>query len=210
MRKALFFALKSKSAGHFALFQTAGKPALPAIHKFQSQTKTLRLELKNEKLAENRNYKRVKDKDGNVVANIITVFGQDVEVSDEIFDTYSQMDRRARYIGEDIPAENEISLERTMEDGIHIETLENAEPSAEEICIEHENAKMREEQAKHLPIVLAKLSDDEKRLIDALYFRGLGVREYAREISVPPMKIVRDRNRILDKLKNIFQISKFS
>ena len=162
------------------------------------------------KWQKNRNYKRVKDKDGNVVANIITVFGQDVEVSDEIFDTYSQMDRRARSIGEDIPAENEISLERTMEDGIHIETLENAEPSAEEICIEHENAKMREEQAKHLPIVLAKLSDDEKRLIDALYFRGLGVREYAREISVPPMKIVRDRNRILDKLKNIFQISKFS
>ena len=162
------------------------------------------------KWQKNRNYKRIKDKDGNVVANIITVFGQDVEVSDEIFDTYSQMDRRARYIGEDIPAESEISLERTMEDGIHIETLENAEPSAEEICIEHENAKMREEQAKHLPIVLAKLSDDEKSLIDALYFRGLGVREYAREISVPPMKIVRDRNRILDKLKNIFQISKFS
>lgn len=162
------------------------------------------------KWQKNRNYKRIKDKDGNVVANIITVFGQDVEVSDEIFDTYSQMDRRARYIGEDIPAESEISLERTIEDGIHIKTLENAELSAEEICIEHENAKMREEQAKHLPVVLAKLSDDEKRLIDALYFRGLGVREYAREISVPPMKIVRDRNRILDKLKNIFQISKFS
>lgn len=152
----------------------------------------------------NRNYKRVKDKDGNVVANIITVFGQDVEVSDEIFDTYSQMDRRARYIGEDIPTESEISLERTKEDGIHIETLENAEPSAEEICIEHENAKMREEQAKHLPIVLAKLSDDEKRLIDALYFHGLGVREYAREIGVPPMKIGRDRDRILAKLKKYF------
>ena len=152
----------------------------------------------------NRNYKRVKDKDGNVVANIITVFGQDIKVSDEIFDTYSQMDRRARYIGEDIPAENEISLERTIEDGIHIETLENAEPSAEEICIEHENAKMRAEQEKRLPIVLARLSDDEKRLIDALYFRGLGVREYAREINVPPMKIVRDRDRILGKLKKYF------
>ena len=152
----------------------------------------------------NRNYKRVKDKDGNVVANIITVFGQDVEVSDEVFAAYSQMDRHARYIGEDIPAENEISLERTIEDGIHIETLENAEPSAEEICIEHENAKMRAEQEKRLPIVLARLSDDEKRLIDALYFRGLGVREYAREINVPPMKIVRDRDRILGKLKKYF------
>ena len=152
----------------------------------------------------NRNYKRVKDKDGNVVANIITVFGQDVEVSDEIFDTYSQMDRRARYIGEDIPAEGEISLERTIEDGIHIETLENAEPSAEEICIKHENVKMRAEQVKHLPIVLARLSNDEQRLIDALFFRGLGVREYAREIGVPPMKIGRDRDRILAKLKKYF------
>ena len=155
----------------------------------------------------NRNYKRVRDKDGNVVANIITVFGQDVEVSDEIFDTYSQMDRRARYIGEDIPAESEISLERTIEDGIHIETLENAEPSAEEICIEHENAKMREEQAKHLTVVLARLSDDEKRLIDALYFRGLGVREYAREIGGSHPRVRRDRAGIWEKLKKYF--SKF-
>lgn len=162
------------------------------------------------KWQKDRNYKRVKDKDGNVVANIITVSGQDVEVSEKVFAAYSQMDRQERYAEELLMAEREISWEYTREEGIHIETLENAEPSAEEICIEHENAKMREEQAKHLPIVLAKLSDDEKRLIDALYFRGLGVREYAREISVPPMKIVRDRNRILDKLKNIFQISKFS
>ena len=37
-----------------------------------------------------RNYKRVKDKDGNVVANIITVFGQDVEVSDEDICIYTR------------------------------------------------------------------------------------------------------------------------
>ena len=97
---------------------------LPAIHKFQYQTKILRLKPEDEEMAKDRNYKRVKDKDGNVVANIITVFGQDVEVSDEVFAAYSQMDRHARYIGEDIPAENEISLERTIADGIHIETLE--------------------------------------------------------------------------------------
>ena len=40
--------------------------------------------------------------------------------------------------------------------------------------MEHENAKMREEQAKHLPVVFAQLNDDEKRLIDALYFRRIG------------------------------------
>lgn len=108
----------------------------------------------------NRNYKRVKNKDGNVVANIISVYGQDVKVSDEVFTAYSQMDRQERYAEELLMAEREISWEYTREEGIHIETLENAEPSAEEICIEHENVKMRAEQVKHLPIVLARLSND--------------------------------------------------
>ena len=53
----------------------------------------------------NRNYKRVKDKDGNVVANIISVYGQDVKVSDEVFTAYSQMDRQERYAEELLMAE---------------------------------------------------------------------------------------------------------
>lgn len=40
------------------------------------------------KWQKDRNYKRVKDKDGNVVANIITVSGQDVEVSEKVFAAY--------------------------------------------------------------------------------------------------------------------------
>lgn len=155
----------------------------------------------------NRNYKRVKDKDGNVVANIISVYGQDVKVSDEVFTAYSQMDRQERYAEELLMAEREISWEYTREEGIHIETLENAEPSAEEICIKHENVKMRAEQVKHLPVVFAQLNDDEKRLIDALYFRGLGVREYAREIGVSHTRVRRERGCILEKLKKYF--SKF-
>lgn len=155
----------------------------------------------------NRNYKRIKDKVGNVVANIISVYGQDVKVSDEVFTAYSQMDRQERYAEELLMAEREISWEYTREEGIHIETLENAEPSAEEICIKHENVKMRAEQVKHLPVVFAQLNDDEKRLIDALYFRGLGVREYAREIGVSHTRVRRERDCILEKLKKYF--SKF-
>lgn len=114
------------------------------------------------KWQKDRNYKRVKDKDGNVIANIITVFGQDVEVSDEIFDIYSQMDRRARYIGEDIPAESEISLERTIEDGIHIETLENAELSAEEYCLLEEEAEHEAKMLDELPKVIESLPESDK------------------------------------------------
>ena len=160
------------------------------------------------KWQKDRNYKRVKDEKGNVVSNIITVFGQDVEVSDEIFTAYMQMDNHARYIMEDAPKGKELSLEQMMEDGAPVETtVYDAVLSAEDIYIAHENAKMRAEQEKRLPIVLARLSDDEQRLIDALYFRGLGVREYAREIGVSHTRVRRERDCILEKLKKYF--SKF-
>ena len=160
------------------------------------------------KWQKDRNYKRVKDKDGNVVANIITVFGQDVEVSDEVFAAYSQMDNHARYIMEDAPKGKELSLEQMMEDGAPVETtVYDAVLSAEDIYIAHETEKLRAEQIEQLPLTLEKLSDNERNLVDALFFRGMGVREYAREIGVPPMKIGRDRDRILAKLKKYFSKS---
>ena len=205
MRKALFFALKSKSAGHFALFQTAGKPALPAIHKFQSQTKTLRLELKNEKLAENRNYKRVKDKDGNVVANIITVFGQDVEVSDEIFATYAQVDRRARYVGEDIPAQHELSLEQFEEEGVSLEKLiRETAPSAEEWFMEQEESNAFERELLKVPAVLDMLEDSDRQLINALFYKGISVREYAQRLGISHTMVRKRRDRILRNMKKYF------
>ena len=70
------------------------------------------------KWQKDRNYKRVKDKDGNVVANIITVSGQDVEVSEKVFAAYSQMDRQERYAEELLMAEREISWEYTREEGV--------------------------------------------------------------------------------------------
>ena len=45
---------------------------------------------------ESRNYRRIKDENGAVIANIITINGVDVEVSEEVFLAYSQSDRRER------------------------------------------------------------------------------------------------------------------
>ena len=44
-----------------------------------------------------RNYRQIKDKDGNVIKNIIKINGQSVEVSEEVFLAYSQSDRKVRY-----------------------------------------------------------------------------------------------------------------
>ena len=49
-----------------------------------------------EKWQENRNYRKIRDENGTVIANIITVDGRDVAVTEDVFAAYAQMDRRER------------------------------------------------------------------------------------------------------------------
>ena len=145
-----------------------------------------------------RNYKRIKDKDGNVVANIITVFGQDVEVSDEIFATYAQVDRRARYVGEDIPAQHELSLEQFEEEGVSLEKLiRETAPSAEEWFMEQEESNAFERELLKVPAVLDMLEDSDRQLINALFYKGISVREYAQRLGISHTMVRKRRDRIL-------------
>ena len=92
------------------------------------------------KWQENRNYKRIRDEKGNVVANIITVDGVDVAVTEDVFVAYTRMDRRERYLTEDTPSSNQqLSLEQMAEDGI-LPDYVGAEttPSAEDCCLRRE------------------------------------------------------------------------
>ena len=67
-----------------------------------------------EKWQENRNYRKIRDENGTVIANIITVDGRDVAVTEDVFAAYAQMDRRERYLSEDLrkrrPAPRTVSL----------------------------------------------------------------------------------------------------
>ena len=153
------------------------------------------------KWQKDRNYKRVKDKDGNVVANIITVFGQDVEVSDEIFATYAQVDRRARYVGEDIPAQHELSLEQFEEEGVSLEKLiRETAPSAEE----QEESNAFERELFKVPAVLDMLEDSDRQLINALFYKGISVREYAQRLGISHTMVRKRRDRILRNMKKYF------
>ena len=133
-----------------------------------------------EKWKRERNYKRIRDKNGNVAANIITVFGRDIAVSDQVFDVYSGMDRRARYILEDVPSITELSLEGLIEDGITSERLmrENV-PSAEDVYFEREDRRKLTQTMKKISTALSNLPDEDYQLIHAIFFDGISVREYA-------------------------------
>ena len=70
------------------------------------------------KWQEERNYRRVRSEGGEVIANIITVDGMDVEVPEDVYLAYAQADRRERYITEEQSSGKLLSLEQMEEDAL--------------------------------------------------------------------------------------------
>lgn len=154
-----------------------------------------------QKWQESRNYRRFKDENGEVVRRVITVDGQDVEVSEEVFLAYSQAERRERYV-EECERGKVISLDRSLVDGVSlrrlgIEPVESAEDTTIALESESEFAKL----LMALPEALSELSCADKELIQAIYFRNMPIREYARQHSVTHRAVIKRRNRILQALR---------
>lgn len=78
---------------------------------------------------EKRNYQHVRDEAGNVRSNIITVDGIDVEVSDEVYLAYTQLDRRERYLMEEVETDKKLSLDRLLKSGSALRETGNGEES---------------------------------------------------------------------------------
>jgi hypothetical protein len=70
------------------------------------------------KWQEERNYRRIYNEAGEVIANIITVDGVDVEVAEDVYLAYSQADRRERYVREEQFSGKRLSLEQMAEDDL--------------------------------------------------------------------------------------------
>ena len=100
---------------------------------------------------EKRNYQHVRAEAGNVRSNIITVDGIDVEVSDEVYLAYTQLDRRARYLMEEAEADKKLSLDRLLKNGVPLERLGmEMSPSAEDVVLQYEAWQQQEQLLSHL------------------------------------------------------------
>lgn len=154
------------------------------------------------KWQESRNYRRVRDENEQVIANIITVDGVDVEVSEEVFLAYSQMDRRERYIAEEAEKGRVLSLEKFLEDGGPLEKL-GVRPvsSAESTVIQDEDAALAEKLKKRIKPALAALDESERQLVQALFFDKISAREYAKRLGVYHRTVLYRRDKILKKLR---------
>ena len=136
------------------------------------------------KWQEERNYRRVRNEGGEVIANIITVDGMDVEVPEDVYLAYAQADRRERYITEEQSSGKLLSLEQMEEDAL-LPDYVGAEtaPSAETEALEREELRNLAEQKQILLLALLSLKDTDRELINALFFDGASTREYAQRMA---------------------------
>lgn len=157
------------------------------------------------KWTESYNYRRTKDKFGNINC-VIYISDKPVIVSEEIYKAYSQMHRREMYEEQKIAATSPVSLEKLAEHNVPIDLyMTEHSPSAEDIVIEKENEAERKKEIALLPEAMAQLTDEERRLIQALFYEGISLRALARQNNVSLRAIQKHRDRILKKLKDYYE-----
>jgi len=162
-----------------------------------------------------RNFRKQKNDDG-TFTYIIMVDGKDVEVSRAIYMEYAAADRKMEYMESDLKRdrvlkdvngktvldengqpivlpEREISLDKLVDEDWD---YPSSEPSPEDTII-------KQNEIKALYACLDLLDDDERALIDALFFNGLTEREYAGNMGLSKTAIHARKEKILKKLKNL-------
>lgn len=156
------------------------------------------------KWQEERNYRRIRNEAGEVIANIITVDGMDVEVPEDVYQAYAQADRRERYVREEMEAGKLLSLDKLLEDDVPLEPLGvDLVPSAEDTSLEQEESSETAMQLKKLTEALSGLNTAERQLLQALYFEGIPAREYARQLGVYHRTVLYRRDKLLEKLRRM-------
>ena len=142
-----------------------------------------------------RNYKKCKNTDGSFT-HIITVDGEDIEVTAEVFKAYSQADRRERYCTErDIGRTLSLDLMTTIDD-FHTYLPSRYVESAEDTAI---RAILAELAWK----TFTSLGADEQDLIHALIIEDITEREYAASVGLSQKGINKKKQKIIKKIKKV-------
>ncbi len=142
----------------------------------------------------------------------VWVSGQYIEVTDAVYDAYMKGDRKIRYFENDLKTERvlmdtdghikqiipsrEDSLDRLMDD------------NAEQFTDHHESVEdmvLRKISAEKLYQALTELSEKERELIVALFFKEKTERELAAVLGISQPAVHKQKNKILKKLKTFLE-----
>ena len=132
--------------------------------------------------------------------HFILVQGYLLETSKEFRDDFQRDKDRYRYIRKLDAQKKLLSIEAfDTEDENGIDLIDSSTESIAELVAD----KMMIEK---LYQSLEFLDNDERILIDALFFQGMSEREYASVLGVYPNAVHKRKTRILEKLKKILKV----
>ena len=128
----------------------------------------------------------------------IIVKKQRVEVSEAVYSAYHKEREAERYQNKLI-RQNELSLERFHEDGVNIDYLI--------VCVQADivDKLIHQEQLESLWSALQSLPEDERSLIDELFFNKKSERKLALELGMATMTLHDRKHRILKKLRELLE-----
>ena len=138
-----------------------------------------------------RNYRPIRDEAGNVTGGVITVDGREVEVSADVYRAYAKADRRDRYVEEQYDKGTLISLEYLAEDNVPLDRI------SAEIVSDAEEEMLRRYD---LPVLNA-LKEQDRALVQALYFDDVSERVYAKKLGIRLSALQKRRKRILREIR---------
>jgi len=130
----------------------------------------------------------------------IPVDGKYYETTKEVYEVYYQMDRRERYLEE-----------RDLNKGvINFCDIDNEDYSAEEI-LSDKDTDIEEEVINSILIktvleAIMTLDEEEKWLIQELFFCGKSQRQLAKECGIPLMTLNCRKQKIIEKIKKYLKI----
>ena len=128
----------------------------------------------------------------------ILVNGDKVAVSKEIYQAYWKHTNREKYL-ERLDRQNRLLLFS------YLDQEGNFEESLEDKSVDVEKLVETKEAIEELHLALSKLNGEEREIIDALYFREETVRDVANVFNISHPALIKRRNKILEKLKNILK-----
>ncbi|MGR6836788.1 sigma-70 family RNA polymerase sigma factor [Syntrophomonas erecta] len=141
------------------------------------------------------------------MSRFIKVGRELVPVSEEVYQAYYKMGRRARYLEEDVKVGrikvegDKVTFVDSKEDSIQ-RLMELGADFASNQLVEDIVADKAEMQI--LQKAMAELERDEQELIEAIYFQNLSTREIAKQEKVSQPAVVKRHKKVLDKLRKYF------
>lgn len=141
------------------------------------------------------------------MSRFIKIDSELVPVTEEVYQAYYKMGRRARYLEKDVKVgrievegdkvtfinSKEDSLQRLMELGVDFED----EQLVEEIVCDKAELMI-------LQKAMAELDRKEQKLIESIYFQNMSTREVAKQENISQPAIVKRHKKVLDKLRKHF------